>query len=261
MKFIHVTDLHVIAGGLLYGLDPTERLTACVEDMMRNHPDAAFVAVTGDLTHDGSTQSYLQLKRLLAGLTLPTHLMIGNHDSRANFRDVFGTGQIDPKGFVQHSRRTPSGRFLFLDTNADGQSHGVLDDARLEWLAEELRASADEPVFLFMHHPPFPVMVPSMDAIALREVDRFAEIVISGAGERPAHLLRARAPRHQRHLARHSRSPTCPGLNHQVALDFKTPDVVPGSHEPPAYAVVFVEAESTIIHLHQFLDRTATFNL
>lgn len=259
MKFIHVTDLHVIAGGLLYGLDPTERLTACVEDMMRNHPDAAFVAVTGDLTHDGSTQSYLQLKRLLAGLTLPTHLMIGNHDSRANFRDVFGTGQIDPKGFVQHSRRTPSGRFLFLDTNADGQSHGVLDDARLEWLAEELRASADEPVFLFMHHPPFPVMVPSMDAIALREVDRFAGLISERGNVR--HIFFGHVHRPISGTWRGIPFTNLPGLNHQVALDFKTPDVVPGSHEPPAYAVVFVEAESTIIHLHQFLDRTATFNL
>ena len=98
MKFIHVTDLHVIAGGLLYGLDPTERLTACVEDMMRNHPDAAFVAVTGDLTHDGSTQSYLQLKRLLAGLTLPTHLMIGNHDHRHQLQAAIGAWRNAHRG-------------------------------------------------------------------------------------------------------------------------------------------------------------------
>jgi 3',5'-cyclic AMP phosphodiesterase CpdA len=259
MKFLHVTDPHVIAGGTLYHLDPTERFTACVEDMMRKHPDAEFVAITGDLTHDGSDASYLQLKRLLAHLALPTHLMIGNHDNRANFKRVFDTADVDPRGFVQHSRLTPAGRCVFLDTNADGKPHGVLDEARLEWLSTELRASANEPVFLFMHHPPFPVMVPSMDAIALRDVARFADIVTRSGNVR--HIFFGHVHRAISGTWRGIPFTNLPGLNHQVALDFKTRHAVPGSHEPPAYAVIFVEADSTIIHLHQFLDRTATFNL
>jgi hypothetical protein len=52
-----------------------------------------------------------------------------------------------------------------------------------------------------------------------------------------------------------------PGTNHQVALDFVVEDEVPGSHEPPAYAVVFAYADSTLVHLRNFADRTATFNL
>ncbi len=258
MKFLHVTDPHIVAGGLLYGLDPTERLTACIEDMMRNHPDADFVAITGDLTHDGSEASYRQLKRLLAGLTLPTHLMIGNHDNRANFKLVFDTAHVDSRGFVQHTRQSSAGRHLFLDTNADGKPHGVLDDARLEWLSTELRASPNEPVYLFMHHPPFRVMVPSMDAIALRDVDRFADIIAQSGNVR--HIFFGHVHRPISGMWRGIPFTNLPGLNHQVALDFKS-NVVPGSHEPPAYAVVFAEAESTIIHLHQFLDRTATFNL
>jgi hypothetical protein len=52
-----------------------------------------------------------------------------------------------------------------------------------------------------------------------------------------------------------------PGTNHQVALDFVVEDEVPGSHEPPAYAVIFAYADSTLVHLRNFTDRTATFNL
>lgn len=49
--------------------------------------------------------------------------------------------------------------------------------------------------------------------------------------------------------------------NHQVALDFVIEGVVPGSHEPPAYAVIFLEADRSVVHLHNFIDRTNTFRL
>ena len=33
MKFIHITDTHLVAPGVpLYGLDPCERLAACLAD-------------------------------------------------------------------------------------------------------------------------------------------------------------------------------------------------------------------------------------
>ena len=48
---------------------------------------------------------------------------------------------------------------------------------------------------------------------------------------------------------------------HQVALDFVMEGVVPGSHEPPAYAVVRADADQTIVHSHAFLDQTNTFML
>ena len=52
-----------------------------------------------------------------------------------------------------------------------------------------------------------------------------------------------------------------PGTNHQVELNFTKAGLVPGSHEPPAYGVVFVKPDVTLVHLHNFLDQTATFNL
>jgi hypothetical protein len=44
------------------------------------------------------------------------------------------------------------------------------------------------------------------------------------------------------------------GLNHQVWLDFSVSQGIPCSLEPPAYAVILIDADSTIVHLHDFLD-------
>jgi 3',5'-cyclic AMP phosphodiesterase CpdA len=45
MKFIHLTDLHLVPpGGRLYGLDPSERLRAAIADIALHHPRCRFRA-------------------------------------------------------------------------------------------------------------------------------------------------------------------------------------------------------------------------
>jgi hypothetical protein len=51
------------------------------------------------------------------------------------------------------------------------------------------------------------------------------------------------------------------GTSHQVALDLSERDSTPGSHEPPAYALVRVSEESVVVHAHDFLDQTGNFDL
>ncbi|MFQ5932558.1 MAG: phosphodiesterase, partial [Nitrospiraceae bacterium] len=46
------------------------------------------------------------------------------------------------------------------------------------------------------------------------------------------------------------------GTNHQVALDFETVRPVPKNHEPPAYAVVFLNSETVVVHMHDYLDNS-----
>jgi hypothetical protein len=48
---------------------------------------------------------------------------------------------------------------------------------------------------------------------------------------------------------------TMRGLNHQVPFDLTTVTPVPKSHEPPAYAVVFIDPDQETVHFHDFLDR------
>ena len=78
MKFIHVTDLHLVAEDeLLWGLKPIETLDACLADIARHHADAAFVAITGDLTERGEVAAY-QMLMLVGGLALLLALGAGH---------------------------------------------------------------------------------------------------------------------------------------------------------------------------------------
>ena len=45
-----------------------------------------------------------------------------------------------------------------------------------------------------------------------------------------------------------------PSTAHQVALDFETVSPVPKTREPPAYGVILIEPERTLVHVSAFLD-------
>lgn len=260
MKLIHVTDTHLVAaGGRLYGLDPRQRLDACIANINAHHADAALCLVTGDLTHWGQPEAYEQLREALAALRVPVRLLLGNHDDRKNFRAAFPDAAEDQNGFVQWMETTPAGSLICLDTNEPGVSWGVLCRRRLDWLRARLEVAA-QPIYLFLHHPPFPVGIRKMDTISLRSAHEFAAVV------RP---FRA-GIRHM--FFGHLHRPICGswmgipfstmrGTNHQVALNFEIDGVVPGSLEPPQYAIVLIDGETVVVHFHDYLDETATFNL
>jgi 3',5'-cyclic AMP phosphodiesterase CpdA len=183
--FLHLTDLHLQPPGSLLrgGLDAAEPLAQALASIARRHgpggvaPPVAFAALTGDLTRDGEPEAYQALRRLIATLPCPAHLMLGNHDDRAAFRATFPEAPVDEAGFVQQALPTPAGLCLMLDTLDQGRPEGRLCPKRLGWLTARLADSGEEPVMLFLHHPPLPVGIASMDAIALKEPEALWEVL------------------------------------------------------------------------------------
>ena len=253
MKFIHFTDLHLVPPGeKLWGLDPVERFEACLADIERHHPDAAFCAISGDLAERGEVEAYQYLKDRLARFSLPTYLMLGNHDDRSNFRQVFADHPLDHDGFVQQSRADHGGVFLFLDTlKGPPSSAGLYSPERREWLKRALDEAAGHPVFLFMHHPPFSIAHELMDRIMLDDPEEFAALL---QGHLVKHIFFGHGHRAVSGVWRGISFSALPSLNHQLPLVAGAVDTV-YSHEPPAYGVVHVTGEGIIIHNDAFLDR------
>ena len=259
-KFIHLTDTHLVCPGLkLYGLDPRARLDAAVADINRHHSDAAFAVVTGDLTHWGEAAAYANFAEAMAALKIPHVAMVGNHDRRQTCLGALDAAPRDANGFVQGTRQTPHGLFVFLDTLDEASHAGEMCAKRLGWLAETLAAApADMPFLVFMHHPPFPVGIDAMDQIALKQSTGFAE-VIAPYRPRIRHLFFGHV--HRPISGSYGRIPfsTLRGTNHQVAFELDPAGEHLASHEPPAYGVVLVERETLLVHTHDYLDTSPRF--
>ena len=254
MKFIQFTDLHLVPRGeMLHGLDPCKRLEACIADINLNHADAELCVITGDLAQSGQLEAYRDLRDCLSRLELPFHLMVGNHDRREQALEIFPDIPVDPNGFFQTSIETIAGRFVLLDTVEEGKPWGSFCEKRRNWLHKTLEASRERPVYLFMHHPPFPVGLNCVDRIGLGgDGGHIGEILLEHDNIR--HLFFGHLHRPISGSWQGIPYSTLRGINHQVPLDFGAVDAVPKSHEPPAYAVIFLEEGQTTIHVHDYLD-------
>ena len=105
-----------------HGVDTADILRQAIPMINGLRPD--FVVAGGDLISDESEESYRRLQALLAPLTAPIHLQMGNHDSRAAVRRVFHPGS-PPR--TTRSARPSSARACgssWLDSTLPGKEEG-----------------------------------------------------------------------------------------------------------------------------------------
>ncbi len=260
VKLIHLTDPHLVPPGrLLYGLDTAARLTAAVEHIQARHADAEACIITGDLAHRGHTEAYALLRELLKPLSIPVLPLIGNHDHRERFCAAFPEVLRDAAGFVQWVQDVSAGRLILLDTVMRGdepgpRAAGYFGSERIQWLRDRLDEAGNLPVYLFMHHPPFGIGAPALDAINLEPSDAqtFGEILQGRNNVR--HLFFGHIHRTIFGSWRGLPFSTLPATAHQSLLDLKAAEDL-FTHEPPAYGVVLLDTDQVTIHTENYLHR------
>jgi 3',5'-cyclic AMP phosphodiesterase CpdA len=257
LKIVVLSDLHLgPPGAAVNGLDTGARLSEAVAAINRDHADAAFVLVAGDLADRGEVAAYHHLRDRLAALTVPVHLTLGNHDDRAAFLSVFGAGLDDPQGRVSQVLDAGGYRVVLLDTSEPGLVGGRLCPGRLAWLAARLDEAEDRPVILVQHHHANPLALP-VDAILLENAEDYVAIlrrhpdirqVIAGHVHLPTAALWRGIPMTTLAGSHYSVSPHVPG--------------VPGPQrqlEGPAQMAVVLAGEAGVtVHFQDHCERHLT---
>ncbi|WP_223426139.1 phosphodiesterase [Tateyamaria pelophila] len=178
---LHITDTHIVREGALVSgrldsADALERLVAWINSIRAQIGPVDAVLVSGDLSDDGSVESYARFKRLVAPLDLPIHVIPGNHDARAPMRHAFAS-HLPADGPLNWEQRIGGIRLIGLDTLVEGQGAGTLSAESLTFLESALSASDATPVLLALHHPPFACGIRFMDDIGLTNAADFRDLV------------------------------------------------------------------------------------
>ena len=63
MKIIHLSDPH-ISPDKLFEHDAKERFSLALQHICNNHLDSKLFVISGDLTHDGDSESYNKLNEI-----------------------------------------------------------------------------------------------------------------------------------------------------------------------------------------------------
>lgn len=256
MKLIQISDIHLMPPGQdLRGLNPQARLEACIADINARQADANFCICTGDLANAGDPEAYINLRSCLKKLEIPYFLAIGNHDSRKQFCRAFPEVQRDANDYYQYAIDHPEARFLVLDTVQEGAHWGAYCATRAGWLDQQLADAAGKRAYIFMHHPPFDIGLPSQDNLRIKDPQFFAEVI--GRHRNVKHIFHGHVHRPVCGSWRGIPVSALRGTNHQVQFDLQTVAPIPLCHEPPAYAMILLRPDQTIIHFHDYLDQSA----
>jgi Icc protein len=254
MKFIHLSDIHLLAGSqFLHGIDPRVRIDAAVDSICAHFADVEFCMVTGDLTDKGEVEAYRDVKEALNRLPFPWYPLLGNHDIRLNAQTGITDLPWHNDGFLQYELKNDVGRFIALDSVHEGHHEGRICKKRLKWLKTRLDAARDnaEDVYLFMHHVPFDLGIDWLDRIKMVDSDGLAALL--GNYDNIRHMFMGHVHRPCHGSWNSIPFSTIRATAHQVSLCFDGT----GNRfikENPAYAVVTIDGNCIVIHDHSFLE-------
>lgn len=187
-RLIQISDTHLVAAPQLVSgrLDTRTLLQAAVDriaaDLEKIGPVDGLI-VTGDISDDGSAESYRLAQDTLASLELPLYFIPGNHDDRQAMFDVFSAPQGEDVNKFHWSARVGEIQLIGLDTTIPRSGGGDLDKETLNFLAAELSNSKNLPTIVALHHPPFASGIKFMDKIGLRGVDGLREVLEGASAE------------------------------------------------------------------------------
>lgn len=187
--FVHMSDLHLVTPGeLANGIDSLANARQVLQRIRALSVPPAFILISGDLSNDGTPESYEVLNGFLEEIDetgTPVVLALGNHDDRANFRRVvLGETASDEGAPYHHVREIDGPRVIVLDSLIPGEPQGRLGDEQLAWLEAELQTPAPRGTVIMVHHC-CRLAAPSRHSpvFILQDADALEAIVSRHAGE------------------------------------------------------------------------------
>ncbi len=174
-QFLQISDTHIVKpGNLVSGhLDTAsslKRVALRIAELQFEVGQLDGIVVTGDVSDDGTADSYALFKSILEPLNLPIFCIPGNHDARAPFRNAFENAAYLPeKGKLNWKQKLGDLQLIGLDTLIEGQSGGELDRETLQFLKASLSDLRQAPAVILIHHQPFKSGIAFMDTIGLQK--------------------------------------------------------------------------------------------
>lgn len=170
-----VTDIHLFASEhqQLLGMPTTDSFNAVIERLKKMRDELDLLLLTGDLSGDGTSQSYGNLQSLLSPLFLPSYWLPGNHDDSIVMNEVLNSGLVSRRKCFERGEWN----FILLDSSIAGKVYGYLRDETLNWLDSQLGMAGDKPTVIALHHPPFRINSRWLDNSSLQNSEDFFAVL------------------------------------------------------------------------------------
>jgi Icc protein len=224
-------------------------LAAAVRSVVAVEPAPGAVLVSGDLTEHGSASEYERVRELLSALTMPVHVLAGNHDDREAMSKSFPLPLAAASEDYRYVTRCGPLRLIGCDTTRPGRDDGAFGADRLAWLEARLTEDRDTPTIVAMHHLPLPTGIPAMDALGLPRADRVAIDELIAAYPHVGTIVTGHVHRAVVGTLGGCAVFACPSTWIQTRLDLREPDRLQVVREPPGFGLHVAVAGELVSHL------------
>ncbi|MEA1889609.1 MAG: 3',5'-cyclic-AMP phosphodiesterase [Pseudomonadota bacterium] len=172
VKFLQISDSHLFKnrGNKLIGVDTDASLSAVVT-LACKEKNVAGVLATGDLSQDGSMESYQQFANSVQSLGAPVYWVPGNHDDPGYFHQP-GKFPLSRRSIIEAG----NWRILLLDSVVPGDESGHLSSSELDYIAKHV-FDGERHTLLVMHHQPIPCGSSWLDSMILDNADDFLRLI------------------------------------------------------------------------------------
>lgn len=162
---VQLSDSHLFAeaDGRLLGMTTRDSLHAVVDRVLDEQPVIDLVLATGDLSQDGTVESYQAFCEASDRLAAPKRWLPGNHDE---LREMAVAAQHSD--FLDAVTDVGQWRITMLDSAVPGSVPGYLEDKQLQLLAQALSEAPERHHLVCLHHHPVPIGAAWMEPIGLR---------------------------------------------------------------------------------------------
>lgn len=174
LEVVQLTDSHLFGEpqGQLLGLDTYDSLQRVIELVLAERSRIDLVLATGDLSQDGSTDSYRYFRQLSERIAAPVRWCPGNHDQRENMHEVARSS-----GLMNPVLDLGNWRIVLLDSLIPGKVFGRLHAAQLALLDKTLGEAPERHCLVCLHHHPVVIGSRWMDRLGLRNAAALFDIL------------------------------------------------------------------------------------
>jgi 3',5'-cyclic-AMP phosphodiesterase len=178
VRLLQVTDSHLRAApdGQLKGWRTRDSLQLALSAALDGAAPPDAILATGDLSQDGSPESYRHFRDILGDLGVPVLCIPGNHDHPGNMAAELSAPPFRYCG----DHAFGAWRLVMLSTWDGDRGGGRLSPGELRRLASAVERSREPHVLVVLHHHPVPTES-WLDKVALDNTDEFFAVTDSCA--------------------------------------------------------------------------------
>lgn len=155
LRVVQISDCHLFGNteGKLLGLNTESSLQHVLQLIAREQSGIDVILATGDLSQDGSLESYRRFQGHVAQFGAPSYWLQGNHDLTEPMVNVLGGESHLSPCLVSLG----DWRIIMLNSSVEHEVPGYFQPTELEFLKQALAHTRGHHTLVCLHHHPLPM--------------------------------------------------------------------------------------------------------